>query len=901
MRFRRRSFGLQLTILFLTGVVVLARYWYNVGFDQKYRKLLADELARYGLGAEIGRMTLDPVQGLIARDVELFDLEEPELRLAGVNRITLDIDLARLVNKEDFLRSVTLTRANLSLPVDPADPESEWIRVRDLSARLVIRGRRIEIASAEADLAGIHITLRGEVLRPLETLPPDPEEAKRRRDQQLREMRDRRGALRTVLRVLDRFKVPDGPDGLPRTASMARVELDVRGDLADLDSASVRATLQGGPVRCGNFLAEEYSADAVLENGELTLRRLSVQDAGGVFTATASWKIRQSESVDFAVDSGIDLLSLVHGMSPGLVIPDDVTVTATPRFRASGVLHTGRPFTLERPPLDVTGSITSGPFQYKSTPYESLHGDFALRHEDGFIYLRNLAVKHATGSLTGQFMRRADGMRYEFHLDSGMEALTPLLELPALQKPLQPVSWSDQSRVMASFTGTGSLDGKTWNHRGTADARDYRLRDSLVRQFQGGIEVGPGRFPVITVRDFLLRREDGDISGKLAVVDQPAALLHLTGIASSCMPSPAAGMFAPRTGEVLARYFFESPPRTELEGTVGLKSPEFNDLKVRLNAPGLCGLPVAKQDWRFTGVSGTLHLKKDTITVDLSGRTQARGRFTPAVRFDAPAEARVAGVFGLTKDNWISATRYMVNVDAPRDMQLLLGEREFPVQQLNATVRNDAGKLAVIAGGSLFDGRLAATLDFPDQARGGHSASVTLDRVNFSRLTALFGSKDETGGVISGRFTYETPDGAGPTIEGSGVASLQEANIFALPLLGPLSTIISALLPGDRIAYSVARQAEASFTVSRGRVALHGFEAATRTFRLTADGSVDAVRDSVDIDARINLRGAPGMLLYPVSKLLEYHAGGTISDPGWRPKIMPKLRRRNGAREEEGP
>jgi hypothetical protein len=84
-------------------------------------------------------------------------------------------------------------------------------------------------------------------------------------------------------------------------------------------------------------------------------------------------------------------------------------------------------------------------------------------------------------------------------------------------------------------------------------------------------------------------------------------------------------------------------------------------------------------------------------------------------------------------------------------------------------------------------------------------------------------------------------------------------------------------------------------------VALHGFEAATRTFRLTADGSVDAVRDSVDIDARINLRGAPGMLLYPVSKLLEYHAGGTISDPGWRPKIMPKLRRRNGAREEEGP
>ena len=46
MRIRRRSFGLQLTVLCIAGIVVLARYWYNVGFDQKYRKLIGDELAR---------------------------------------------------------------------------------------------------------------------------------------------------------------------------------------------------------------------------------------------------------------------------------------------------------------------------------------------------------------------------------------------------------------------------------------------------------------------------------------------------------------------------------------------------------------------------------------------------------------------------------------------------------------------------------------------------------------------------------------------------------------------------------------------------------------------------------------------------------------------------------------
>ena len=174
MRIRRRSFGLQLTVLCIAGIVILARYWYNVGFDQKYRKLIADELARYGLGAEIGRLTLDPVDGLTARDVQLFDLDSPEQHLASINRIMLDIDLARLVNREEFLRSITLIKASLSLPVDPRDSASEWIRVSDLNSRLIIKGSQIEIAQAEANLAGIHVRVRGDVTRgPAEDTPRD--------------------------------------------------------------------------------------------------------------------------------------------------------------------------------------------------------------------------------------------------------------------------------------------------------------------------------------------------------------------------------------------------------------------------------------------------------------------------------------------------------------------------------------------------------------------------------------------------------------------------------------------------------------------------------------------------------------------------------------------------------
>jgi len=893
MRFRRRSLGLQITILSLTAIVALARYWYNVGFDQKYRQLIADELARYGLGAEIRRLTLDPVDGLTARDVKLFDLKSPEQQLAGINRITLDIDLARLVSREDFLRSITLTKAHLSLPVDPADKASEWIRVKDLNARLVIKGRQIEIARAEANMSGIHVTVRGEVTRGEPDEHKDPEEEKRKREQQLLEMRDRRGALRSVLRVLDRFSIPRDAKGLPRAPHMAQVEVEVQGDLADLDKAMVRATMRGGPLQCGDFLAEDYTADAVLEDGELTLRRLNIQDAAGSLSASGSWKIRQSKTVDLAVDSSIDLLALLRGTIPEMELPEGLAITGSPRFRASGVLHTGMPFTLDQPPVNMTGSLTAGAFTVKGESYESLHGDFAVR-EDGFLYLRNVKVEHGSGSVSGQFMRRAEDMRYEFNLDAGMASLAPLLDLPAVQRPLAPVKWSPQSHVTAAFSGTGSADGKTWKHRGKVNAREYRLRGALVRQFDGAVEVGPGALPVITVRDFLLRREDGDITGESAVIDQPAQLLHLKKLVSTCMPSPAAGMFAPKTGEVLARYFFESPPRAELEGTIGLRSPQGTDLKIKLQSPGVCGLPVGNQNWRFTGAAGTLHLKKEVLTIDLAGKSAPQQKFTSVVRFDTPAPLHITGDFGVTKENAKAATRYTVVVGAPQSMHLLLADRKFPIEQLDATVRAEAGRLTVNAGGMLFGGRLGAVVELPDAAKSGHHATVALDGVDFSKLTALFGSDDETGGALTARFTWQTPDGSGVTIEGSGTASLEEGNIFALPLLGPLSTIISALLPGDRIAYSVARKATTSLRVSKGRVTISDFEAATRTFRLTASGVIDVARDYLDLNARINLRGAPGLLLYPVSKLFEYHAGGTMSDPGWRPKHLSGPFRRRG-------
>jgi hypothetical protein len=45
----------------------------------------------------------------------------------------------------------------------------------------------------------------------------------------------------------------------------------------------------------------------------------------------------------------------------------------------------------------------------------------------------------------------------------------------------------------------------------------------------------------------------------------------------------------------------------------------------------------------------------------------------------------------------------------------------------------------------------------------------------------------------------------------------------------------------------------------------------------------------MDFDVRINARGLPGVLLFPVSKLFEYTSTDALSKPNWRAKIVPRF------------
>ena len=118
-------------------------------------------------------------------------------------------------------------------------------------------------------------------------------------------------------------------------------------------------------------------------------------------------------------------------------------------------------------------------------------------------------------------------------------------------------------------------------------------------------------------------------------------------------------------------------------------------------------------------------------------------------------------------------------------------------------------------------------------------------------------------------------------INGAGKLRVSEGNIFAIPVFGPLSTILGTIFPGA--GYSVAHEATADFTIRDGVIHTDNFKVSGKLFGMIGHGDVRFVEDRLDFDVRVNAGGA-GFVLTPVYKLFEYKGEGSISKPDWHPK-----------------
>src|SRR5947208_16708072 len=87
------AIAIRLTILAAIVAIIGGGYYLaRRGFGRQWRYRVVEELHKRGVEADIGRLTLDPFRGLVARNVRIFAYKNRENKIPLISESSLDID-----------------------------------------------------------------------------------------------------------------------------------------------------------------------------------------------------------------------------------------------------------------------------------------------------------------------------------------------------------------------------------------------------------------------------------------------------------------------------------------------------------------------------------------------------------------------------------------------------------------------------------------------------------------------------------------------------------------------------------------------------------------------------------------------------------------------------------------
>lgn len=199
--------------------------------------------------------------------------------------------------------------------------------------------------------------------------------------------------------------------------------------------------------------------------------------------------------------------------------------------------------------------------------------------------------------------------------------------------------------------------------------------------------------------------------------------------------------------------------------------------------------------------------------------------------------------------------------------------------------------------GSAYGGRFAGDAVFTsiNEASNVHyDISGAIEKADFESIIRAFrGHSGAYKGSLSTDFTVSGVLGVGKggTVRGEGTLLIEDGYLFQIPLLGGLSQFLSKIYP--RLGFATQTDFTSSFVIADSK--FHSEDAYLEGTVLSVSGVGDySFDEKLDVKVQVKLlrKGAIAAVLrlvtFPVTKLLEFHLGGTTKDPKWRPVNLPK-------------
>ena len=253
-------------------------------------------------------------------------------------------------------------------------------------------------------------------------------------------------------------------------------------------------------------------------------------------------------------------------------------------------------------------------------------------------------------------------------------------------------------------------------------------------------------------------------------------------------------------------------------------------------------------------------------------------------RFHTPPELTADGVIGLFKGG--PKTNFTVKGKTSGKVTYKFAGTDLLLSGLSTTVLVKPAATEVRdLEFEVFDGPARGRFDvLPDN--GGQRVKGELDwtRLSLPEISTACGFEKKAKGFVTGRIDFDYKGQAAAGLNGEGLIALEEGELFSVPIFGPLSPVLSAVLASRKAGFQEARDAFCTFNVEEGVLRTNDFLTTTPSLVFTGDAKADLNKLTLDMTIRMNARGFLGVITLPLKPfygLFQFRGTGPMREPEW--------------------
>jgi hypothetical protein len=594
---RKSTWAHRIAVSFVRLVILCAilgiggggYYLAKRGFGRQWRYRVVEELHKRGVEASIGRLTLDPFRGLVAKNVRIFDYQNRENTLARISEVSLDINYAALIHHEPFLNALDVRDAQIILPFKTADERGERAVLTNLRAHVYFPPEQIYVSQAEGTFCGIRISATGQLIK-RENYQPSPALS-------AEEWQSRLLIAQRLVNELQKFRFPGTPPSL---------QLKFSGDVAEIEKSRVEATLRSNRLQRGSYEMRDLSGVAEWNNQQLSIAHCEWSDGMGSLAGRANWNVGGT-SASFQARSSLDLKAFLDAFGLGEPLAS-IEFQAPPTVEVSGSVNFGS----DRFRPDIIGHVAFGRFTYKKVPFSDLTADFSWDGERTLV--RDLRLRHQTGQLRADLFDAPSDFRLNIESTMAPDAVRGMAP-SEMNEFLREWEWQRPPAIRLAIRGKDHNPG-TWKGDGTVILGRSRFRGTWMNSADTKIHFADG---ALTCEDLHVTRNEGSGAGSFTY-DFKKHEVRISNIKSSLNPAEVIFWMDPKIWNTVMPYKFRRPPSVTANGLYQFRGGKNTRLEIKVDGANGMDYVFLGKTLPFDRISTRLLFTNDRLQIiDLRG------------------------------------------------------------------------------------------------------------------------------------------------------------------------------------------------------------------------------------------------------------------------------------------